>query len=132
MEGGLRTAENEAKRQDKGNNRASSRRLVFVGRLHTSATSPLMKASRRLDLGGISPIMGPRNPGGCYFQKKKAPARNAPVVVGIGGSIWVVFPLLWVPEIQGGVISGKKRPLPGMPRLSSELVFTGNPKFKEF
>ena len=35
-------------------------------------------------LGGISPIMGPRNPGGCYFWKKKAPARNAPVVVGIG------------------------------------------------
>ena len=67
-----------------GNNRASSRRLVFVGRLHTSATSPLMKASRKLDLGGISPIMGPRNPGGCYFRKKKAPARNAPVVVGIG------------------------------------------------
>ena len=93
-----------------GNNRASSRRLVFVGRLHTSATSPLMKASRRLDLGGISPIMGPRNPGGCYFRKKKAPARNAPVVVGIGGSIWVVFPPLWVPEIQGGVISGKKGP----------------------
>jgi hypothetical protein len=28
--------------------------------------------------------MGPRNPGGCYFWKKKAPARNAPVVVGIG------------------------------------------------
>ena len=26
----------------------------------------------------------------------------------------------------------KKRPLPGMPRLSSELVFTKNPKFKEF
>ena len=35
-------------------------------------------------LGGISLIMGPRNPGGCYFWKKKAPARNAPVVVGIG------------------------------------------------
>ena len=84
MEGGLQIAENEAKKQDKWNSRASSRRLVFVGRLHTSATSPLMKASRRLDLGGISPIMGPRNPGGCYFRKKKAPARNAPVVVGIG------------------------------------------------
>ena len=39
-------------------------------------------------LGGISLIMGPRNPGGCYF---------------------------W-----------KKRPLPGMPRLSSELVSTKN------
>ena len=35
-------------------------------------------------LGDISLIMGPRNPGGCYFRKKKAPARNAPVVVGIG------------------------------------------------
>ena len=46
MEGGLRTAENDVKtvdKQDNGNNGASSRRLVFVGRLHTSAVSPLMK-----------------------------------------------------------------------------------------
>jgi hypothetical protein len=61
-----------------------SRGVLFPEKKGPCQECPGCRRNWRLDLGGISPIMGPRNPGGCYFLKKKAPARNAPVVVGIG------------------------------------------------
>ena len=52
VEGRLRTTVFESKTRDNWKKSASSRRLDFVGRLRTSAISPLMKASRKLDFVG--------------------------------------------------------------------------------
>jgi hypothetical protein len=67
------TTENEAKTQEKWNTWASSRRLVFVGRLHTSATSPLMKASRNGSKQAPAPVPAPGSKGQLGGFKKGFP-----------------------------------------------------------
>ena len=82
VEGGLRTAENDAKTKDNrnngnsGNNGASSRRLVFVGRLHTSATSPLMKASRDGSKQAPAPVPAPGSKARARGSQKAVPGHH--------------------------------------------------------
>ena len=76
MEGRLRTTVFESKRREKGNTWASSRRLVFVGRLHTSATSPLMKASRNGSKQAPAPVPAPGSKGPARGSQKSLPGTN--------------------------------------------------------
>ena len=56
---------------------ASSRRLVFVGRLHTSATSPLMKASRNGSKQAPAPVPAPGSKGRARGSQKGLPDTNS-------------------------------------------------------
>mgnify|MGYP006970160798 CR=1 FL=1 len=76
MEGRLRTTVFESKRREKGNTWASSRRLVFVGRLHTSATSPLMKASRNGSKQAPAPVPAPGSKGRARGSQKGVPGHH--------------------------------------------------------
>ena len=53
--------------------RASSRRLDFVGRLHTSATSPLMKASRNGSKQAPASVSAPSSKGRARGSQERFP-----------------------------------------------------------